>query len=82
MYKIGCAVLILLVVCGSLLFAWMYDSSTPLGACVGINGMKDSTLVYEYDAGNIALGIVGIETVVLPVYVVLNALECPVRKVA
>jgi hypothetical protein len=48
--------------------------------CVGLNQTKDSTLVYEYSTQNIVLGVLFSEVVVPPVLVVLNGLECPVRR--
>lgn len=53
-------------------------SSTTYGSCVGINGDKDPTLRYDYDTGNIIMAIIFSETIVVPVVVVLSALECPV----
>lgn len=46
--------------------------------CIGINGVKDSTLVYEYSARNIVLGVVFAEIIVPPVVVLLNKSQCPV----
>jgi hypothetical protein len=58
------------------------QSETPLGQCVGLNGRatRDSTLVYEYSARNIVLGIVFAELIVPPVVVALKQLECPVAR--
>lgn len=53
-------------------------SSTPHGQCVGINGVEDPKLRYEYNATNIVIGVIFMEMVVPPVIVVLNELKCPV----
>lgn len=47
--------------------------------CVGINAVKDSTVVYEYSARNVAVGLIFIELIIPPVKVVFNELECPAR---
>lgn len=52
-------------------------TKTEFGHCVGLNGTKDPKLHYSYDAINIVLSVVFIETVFVPVIVVLNELECP-----
>ena len=55
-------------------------SKTEYGPCVGINEVKDSTLVYEYSARNIVVGIIFAELIVPPIVVVLNELQCPVNR--
>jgi hypothetical protein len=46
--------------------------------CVGLNGKKQAGVEYEYSTLNIVLGIIFVETVIVPVVVVLDRLECPV----
>jgi hypothetical protein len=58
------------------------DKATPLGPCVGLNGVERPELRYEYSAKNIILGIVFFEVVAPPVIVVLNELKCPVSTKA
>jgi hypothetical protein len=53
-------------------------SSTPHGKCIGLNGDKDPSKIYEYSARNIIVGLVFIETIFVPVIVTLNELQCPI----
>lgn len=55
-------------------------SRMPLGECVGINGQKDPKLHYEYNATNIVVGLIFVESIVVPIVVVLDELECPTMK--
>lgn len=71
--RIGCLLLAL--------FASACDSETPLGSCIGVNGVPRSDRRYEYSTKNVILGIVFIETVIVPVVVVLNKMKCPVAVV-
>ncbi len=57
-------------------------SSTRYGDCVGVLEDKDPTLAYSADVGNIVLGILFFETVVVPAVVVLAQLECPTGTAA
>jgi hypothetical protein len=52
-------------------------SKTQHGECVGINDVKDPNKIYKYSARNIILGIIFIQTIFVPVLVVLNQLQCP-----
>lgn len=53
-------------------------TETEYGKCVGILDDKDPSLKYEADVGNIAIGAVLFETVVVPAVVLLKDLQCPV----
>lgn len=55
-------------------------SSTEYGDCVGVTDKKKDELVYEVDIGNVLIGLFFIETVVVPAYVILDELECPVGR--
>lgn len=54
------------------------SSSNKYGKCVGLNGKEDPKLQYEYNAWNMALGFIFLETLVVPLVVVLDDLKCPV----
>ena len=56
----------------------LYTTSTEYGECVGLGQVKVDSLVYEPNVGNLIVAAVGIETLVIPVYIVLTSLECPV----
>lgn len=51
---------------------------TQYGECVGIGDDKNPTLHYKADVWNVFLGIVFVETVIVPLVVVFDELECPV----
>lgn len=55
-------------------------SSTQYGKCVGLNSQEDPKLRYEYSAWNIAIGVIFLELVIPPLFVVLDELKCPVDK--
>lgn len=63
-----------------LLAATACESERPLGKCVGLNGHEDTTLVYEYSATNIVIGVAFFEMVAPPILVALNELKCPIAK--
>jgi hypothetical protein len=48
--------------------------------CIGLNGKKQAGVEYQYSTLNIVLGIIFVETIIVPVIVVLEGLECPVEK--
>ena len=51
---------------------------TQYGSCVGINDEKNPALIYKYSEDNIIISAIFIETVVVPVIVIFNELQCPV----
>lgn len=53
-------------------------SKTEFGDCVGIDDTEDTKLIYKYNKKNIILGIVFIEALLPPLFVVLDELKCPV----
>lgn len=53
---------------------------TEYGQCKGLNGQEDPTLVYEYSAWNMAVGILFLELILPPIDVLLNKLKCPVAR--
>jgi len=75
----GCLVLVVLLlafVIGA--FSKFYTTETVLGDCVGVGETRVDSLVYEPDVGNIIIGVVLIETVVVPIYIGFTATHCPV----
>jgi PBP1b-binding outer membrane lipoprotein LpoB len=56
------------------------ESSTDLGACIGINDSENPKLVYKYSVQNIVVGALLVETIFVPIIVVLNEIKCPVDK--
>ncbi len=47
------------------------------GECVGILDHKAPGTKYEFSVWNVVLGLVFSETIIVPIYVVGKALECP-----
>jgi hypothetical protein len=64
-------VLLLLVGC---------TSNTQYGKCIGLNGQEDPKLEYEYSAFNIGVGLVFVETIIVPLVVAFDELKCPVSS--
>jgi hypothetical protein len=53
-------------------------TSTPHGQCIGLNGTENPAKVYEYNATNIVVGVIFMETIFVPVIVALDELKCPI----
>lgn len=51
---------------------------TEYGQCVGLGDDKNPTLHYKVSVWNAFLGIVFVETVIVPIIVLVDELECPV----
>ena len=60
-----------------IVFASIYTSGTEYGECVGLGETQTESLVYEVDVGNVIIGIIGVETIIVPAYIVLKDLYCP-----
>lgn len=56
------------------------EEQRPLGKCVGLNGVKVPELRYEYSTKNIVVGLLLSETIIVPVVVAFNQLQCPVER--
>lgn len=67
------------VVAGLVLLAGC-ESERPLGKCIGLNDTPRPELRYEYSTTNIVMAFIFSETVVVPVIVVFNELECPAER--
>lgn len=63
-----------------LLLATGCVSRTPLGDCIGVMDDKKPDLVYKVSERNVILGVVFVETIVVPLIVALDELSCPVAK--
>jgi hypothetical protein len=61
----------------ALLFTTACETSRPLGACIGLNGVPNPKLRYEYSVQNVVIGLVFSETIVVPVVVAMTELQCP-----
>lgn len=56
-------------------------SRTEYGDCVGINDSdRDPALRYKIDVWNVILGVIFVETVIVPAFVVIDQTYCPVGK--
>ena len=53
-------------------------TSTPHGKCVGINGTKNPVMRYEYDTTNVVVAVIFAETIVVPIIVLMDELQCPI----
>lgn len=49
--------------------------------CVGASGGRNPTLMYKISTRNVVVGVIFIETIVVPVVVYLEYLECPVGTI-
>lgn len=54
------------------------ETSTPQGQCIGVIDDPDPTLQYRASGLNLILAVVFVETLVVPAYVILADLKCPV----
>lgn len=55
-------------------------SETQYGRCLGLDDevQKDPKLIYEVDVGNVIVGVVFVQTIVVPIWVALKEFYCPV----
>jgi hypothetical protein len=56
------------------------QSATEHGECVGIIEEEDPSLKYEASVRNIVLAVIFIETIFVPLVVLLGEVKCPVEK--
>jgi hypothetical protein len=54
---------------------------TRYGQCIGIDDVGDQNLIYRPSVWNILIGIIFVETIIVPLVVILTEAECPVAKV-
>jgi hypothetical protein len=55
---------------------------TEHGPCVGLGDEKDPKLVYKVDVWNAFLGIIFVETIIVPLIVIVDEVYCPVANKA
>lgn len=55
-------------------------SKTSFGPCIGVLDERDPHLIYKASGWNIAMAIIFIETVFVPVIVVVDQTLCPIGK--
>lgn len=54
---------------------------TSEGKCIGAFDDGDPTLLYKGSGWNIAMGIIFVETIVVPVVVVMDDIKCPYARI-
>jgi hypothetical protein len=76
---VGCVAL--LIGASILAFALLMETENSAGKCIGLSEWetRDTTVTYRPHTGNIVAGLIGIETIILPAYVALEILWCPVE---
>jgi hypothetical protein len=69
----------LLSICLLSLLAMMVGctSSTQYGQCIGLGEEPDPRLNYKVSAQNLAVGLIFIETIIVPVFVAADQFYCP-----
>jgi hypothetical protein len=69
------------VACIALLFCVSgCTSKTEYGSCIGVADDKDPKLVYKVSVKNAVLGIIFMETIIVPIYVLVDETYCPVGR--
>lgn len=53
-------------------------SNTAYGPCVGLGEEQDPRLTYKVNAQNLAVGLLFVQTIIVPVYVAVDQFYCPV----
>ncbi len=65
------------------ILCWSFSactSSTEFGACVGVGDDKNPELVYKVSKWNAFLGIIFIETIIVPIWILVDETMCPVAR--
>jgi len=47
--------------------------------CIGVDDMKDPKLTYEVSTRNVIVGLIFVETIIVPIVTVLDQFYCPVN---
>ena len=55
-------------------------SKTDFGPCIGVGDDENQELKYHVSTRNIIVGIIFVETIVVPVVVAVDEYKCPVAK--
>ena len=53
-------------------------SSTQYGRCIGVNDNENPKLEYDVSAWNAFLGVIFVETIIVPLVVIFDKAKCPV----
>lgn len=56
-------------------------TATNFGPCIGIGDTPNPNLQYQTNALNVILGIVFVETIIVPAVVIISEVSCPVAKI-
>ena len=81
-FGLSCPLLMLVAfVIGVAICAKLYTGSTEYGDCVGLLDERDPAYVYEAPVGNLIVGFVLVETIVVPGVILLKELWCPIAPV-
>lgn len=70
--------LLIIALAGALLAGC--TTKTEHGPCVGLSDEKNPKLTYKVDVWNAFLGIIFVETIIVPLIVVVDEIYCPVSK--
>jgi hypothetical protein len=54
---------------------------TEYGTCIGAFDKENPKLVYKVSAWNVAMGVIFVETIVVPILVIVDETKCPVARV-
>ncbi len=57
-------------------------SETKYGACVGVSDDRDPSLTYKASTRNIVVGVIFVETIFVPLIVLLDEFACPIGRKA
>ena len=56
------------------------QSSTPHGECIGAFDDPDPALVYKTSTRNVVLGVIFVETLIVPAVVIATETKCPTAR--
>ena len=56
------------------------NSTTSYGDCIGLDDEKDPKLNYSVSVWNLIGAVVFVETIIVPIYVCLENIQCPVSR--
>jgi len=56
------------------------ETRTQYGNCIGVNDSQNITLRYKVSPTNVVIGVIFVETIFVPVIIILDEFSCPVGK--
>lgn len=62
-----------------LLLVTACTSATKYGSCIGIDDIEEKDRVYKISLWNAALGVIFVETLIVPLWVLAYEIKCPVN---